>query len=1659
MQEATDYFRLDAVSVETLCKADILDRVLLDQDNTRYNQSKLNSRCSNISSSKRSEAKMESHQKRRANRARIQEEVSRVTETKFESPDTVTASMTQYVNSSTTSTNSLPSISSSPSVSPSLVCPHLSLDDILSLKSGQESPHTIGLCQRCRLSPPKNIHSPLSPIFKPSSRQYNSGANSLTLKQAPKRVKDALSTSIRKGYSDFQESSYRGTFPGRADIDRDRFASLESCNDQNLRPRDDSLDYCVNQEDLRLMQLSPTLRHSVEFIRTHSSESARVLKVYKNGAPYDKPLRVCINRGEFHSLNHLLDHINGRQLIPYGARYLFHLDGQLVYSVNELKHGSNYIVSGTRQFDFKSSQLIKDQGRASRSDGRSQYQKHTSKSVENSARWSSFHLPQLSLPSTQAKPISPTKDEVFTKESLSHTDDELISKMIPITVQPDKDEVETSEIVKKTQKIHVRPTKEAERNDNILKRPYTRKVATLQSSPQTSVQTIRPQSKRSDSSNVSDRGKVEKHPVSLVRAKSDFSSLSSARPKKNVTFLDTGRGSSPAIVENIPVDASGVLTSSPSVSRVAEAEGVTLSRNPSTSDIGIQVGDKIDGFLIDLPLPMPPRGEERKELMRKGLRSSNLGAKSGASGKPAKVPKRNIITITERQLSSDELRQFKDLHQGDHHKEEPKGEQRAALDIHPAGIVRRPSDFGLYDTTIIPCPPESKGTQVDDTDDASSLRESRRKETQKWQSTGPSPAERPVSQNSADEIVHARVITPTPSLSTAGDNSSLSMSYETPQNWSSHNGDQFKVKPERPDLPEKQRIAVKGQLRNGLNAPSCNYKLVWVNGLLINDTYPSNSSTDPESRVQRQTTLDQQSPMQTSTDYPGSCQFKPSHRFSNWVCHSRLHDELIYPVGRFVILWCRWNDEQRFYVGHSSNVSSLALGRGESDLAASAQIGEVREKISPVIHIWSVTKLETLYLVKDDQFVGRNVFSLNLIQPKSDSSESVELLVGAREDKRLWIFSCSVSNDLETQKDTAKRIVKGPRVVILRANKPMPVNQTPLMVAVLQVRASSAQKDNEYVDRPKEDAILTLGQRHFQVCLIDRKQSLIKFCSSVDKSSQYVETLAKATCWLVWSSSELLMGDSDGNINLISMSWSENVESSRKPTKTGTDPQRKIKSNYKIEKLVRLCTCVSDTKDDQPAKSQSITCLSKVSTSVLATGDTSRAVRFWRIEKRDSDPVSGHSETQYQCHQVSNISFPNDLGFICTIVASKYNRHQAIVDFYIVSTSNAILFGSVQLNQAGRPKSEAKKEILAHSSLAVVFEGHESSVVSLVADYPDYDGQKSKKNKEKADFYFTCSLDQKICKWQGKNLLWKSLLPSACASLAVHPIGFVLAVGSGDGTVYILDKISGLLISYFPLTPVCINCLAYSRDGSLLAAGCANGSIFILPVFERGLRYKKVSLFQSPHPVLNVQFSLDSKYILTSVTHGLYQELILWDLPNFRYLRNEVTSAADKIAWFDSICSGSEDVRAIWENANMATACRDLVNSRPTRLSIKRKSVSGAELTNPTQSIVNLSCHRLIRSSKQPMERQTDLEDRDGNGDGEGEANSDLDLVIASDIRGFLRLFRYPCYDIQQGFYELRSGSSPVNCCRFLPPQGPARDQVSFVSTSLDGAICLWTLE
>ncbi len=84
-----------------------------------------------------------------------------------------------------------------------------------------------------------------------------------------------------------------------------------------------------------------------------------------------------------------------------------------------------------------------------------------------------------------------------------------------------------------------------------------------------------------------------------------------------------------------------------------------------------------------------------------------------------------------------------------------------------------------------------------------------------------------------------------------------------------------------------------------------------------------------------------------------------------------------------------------------------------------------------------------------------------------------------------------------------------------------------------------------------------------------------------------------------------------------------------------------------------------------------------------------------------------------------------------------------------------------------------------------------------------------------------------------------------------------MATGSVSGTIFILNTLDGNLVSQLPVSKVCIGCLAYSPEGDFLAAGCEDGVLYVLPVYENGFSYEKVSVLK-----VNFQNSLSNAQFL-----------------------------------------------------------------------------------------------------------------------------------------------------------------------------------------------------
>lgn len=78
---------------------------------------------------------------------------------------------------------------------------------------------------------------------------------------------------------------------------------------------------------------------------------ARCITFYRNGDPFFNGLEFRFKPGrDISNLERLLDKISTRMDLPRGARFIFSMDGDRKYSLDELEDGASYVVSSFKTF-------------------------------------------------------------------------------------------------------------------------------------------------------------------------------------------------------------------------------------------------------------------------------------------------------------------------------------------------------------------------------------------------------------------------------------------------------------------------------------------------------------------------------------------------------------------------------------------------------------------------------------------------------------------------------------------------------------------------------------------------------------------------------------------------------------------------------------------------------------------------------------------------------------------------------------------------------------------------------------------------------------------------------------------------------------------------------------------------------------------------------------------------------------------------------------------------------------------------------------------------------------------------------------------------------------------------------------------------------------
>lgn len=78
---------------------------------------------------------------------------------------------------------------------------------------------------------------------------------------------------------------------------------------------------------------------------------ARKLIFYRNGDPFFPGIEYRFKPGrDVNSLETLLDKISPKMDLPRGARYVFSMDGDRKYTLDELEDGASYVLSSLKVF-------------------------------------------------------------------------------------------------------------------------------------------------------------------------------------------------------------------------------------------------------------------------------------------------------------------------------------------------------------------------------------------------------------------------------------------------------------------------------------------------------------------------------------------------------------------------------------------------------------------------------------------------------------------------------------------------------------------------------------------------------------------------------------------------------------------------------------------------------------------------------------------------------------------------------------------------------------------------------------------------------------------------------------------------------------------------------------------------------------------------------------------------------------------------------------------------------------------------------------------------------------------------------------------------------------------------------------------------------------
>ncbi|GBP26157.1 Echinoderm microtubule-associated protein-like CG42247 [Eumeta japonica] len=336
--------------------------------------------------------------------------------------------------------------------------------------------------------------------------------------------------------------------------------------------------------------------------------------------------------------------------------------------------------------------------------------------------------------------------------------------------------------------------------------------------------------------------------------------------------------------------------------------------------------------------------------------------------------------------------------------------------------------------------------------------------------------------------------------------------------------------------------------------------------------------------------------------------------------------------------------------------------------------------------------------------------------------------------------------------------------------------------------------------------------------------------------------------------------------------------------------------------------------------------------------------------------------TALQFEQDGDVVTADSDGFITIYSVDSDGAYFVRMEFeaHIKGISSLVMLSEGTLLSGG----EKDRKIAAWDSLqnykritdTKVLFGHHKQLMGL-AVHPD------------DEMFATAGHDKNVALWRGHKMVFATQVGYECVSLAWHPGGGALAVGSTEGHLVILNADAGTHVATLRVCGSPLTCLHYNSAGDILAIGSQNGSIYLFRVSRDGFSYKKSNKIRGAQPLVQLDWSLDGNYLQTVTAD---YDLAFWDI---KALSPEKSPIAMK------------DVKWSTYNATVGFLVSGMWNNR----------------FYPMTSLISSASRSAAH-----------------------------DLLISGDTDGYLRLFRYPCASSKAEYNEIKVYSGNVWCARFL---------------------------